>query len=160
MSHVNVSAHQTIKLYKITLEKTTFHLMKERCYLALLFPLCYQSDKWTNSTGMGVQFHQPHSDITPVVLIESKCLLNRTSLALWRRLKGLKKQDMLPRSEEIQEQMWNKVINIHQSGKGYRAITKDLGLQRTTISLLTNHVYKWRKHTTIVKLSTSHPGET
>ncbi len=35
------------------------------------------------------------------------------------------------RSKEIQEQMRKKVIEIYQSGKGYKAISKALGLQRT-----------------------------
>ena len=33
------------------------------------------------------------------------------------------------RSREIQEQMRKKVIKIYQSGKGYKAISKALGLQ-------------------------------
>ena len=33
------------------------------------------------------------------------------------------------RSREIQEQKWKKVIEIYQSGKGYKAISKALGLQ-------------------------------
>ncbi|KAK1790692.1 hypothetical protein P4O66_014541 [Electrophorus voltai] len=36
-------------------------------------------------------------------------------------------------SKEIQEQMRYKVIEIYQSGKGYKAISKALGLQRTTV---------------------------
>ncbi|KAI3354587.1 hypothetical protein L3Q82_019092, partial [Scortum barcoo] len=36
----------------------------------------------------------------------------------------------MPRSKEIQEQMRKKVIEIYQSGKGYKAISKALGLQR------------------------------
>ena len=35
----------------------------------------------------------------------------------------------MSRSKEIQEQMRNKVIDIYQSGKGYKAISKALGLQ-------------------------------
>lgn len=55
----------------------------------------------------------------------------------------------MPRSKEIQEQMRNKVINIYQSGKGYKAICKVLGLQRTTVRAI---IHKWRKHGTVVNL--------
>lgn len=39
----------------------------------------------------------------------------------------------MPVSKEIQEQMRKKVFEIYQSGKGYKAISKALGLQRTTL---------------------------
>ncbi len=32
-------------------------------------------------------------------------------------------------SNEIQEQMRNKIVDMYQSGKGYKAISKALGLQ-------------------------------
>ncbi len=35
----------------------------------------------------------------------------------------------MPRSKEIQEQMRNKTVDMYQSGKGYKAISKALGLQ-------------------------------
>ncbi|KAI3355086.1 hypothetical protein L3Q82_017865, partial [Scortum barcoo] len=35
--------------------------------------------------------------------------------------------DIMPRSKEIQEQMRKKVIEIYQSGKGYKAISKASG---------------------------------
>ncbi len=38
------------------------------------------------------------------------------------------------RSKEIQEQMRKKVIEIYQSGKGYKAISKALGLQPTSVA--------------------------
>ncbi len=53
------------------------------------------------------------------------------------------------RSKEIQEQMRKKVIEIYQSGKGYKAISKALGLQRTTVRAI---IHKWRKHGTVVNL--------
>lgn len=58
----------------------------------------------------------------------------------------------MPRSKEIQEQMRNKVIDIYQSGKGYKAISKALGLQRTTVRAI---IHKWRKFGTVVNLPRS-----
>ena len=75
-----------------------------------------------------------------------------TCLAMWSRLKGLKKQYMMQRSKEIQEQMRNKVIDIYQSGKGYKAISKALGLQRTTVRAI---ICKWRTFGTVVNLPRS-----
>ena len=45
-----------------------------------------------------------------------------------------------------------KVINAHQSGKGYKTISKDVGLHQSTVRQI---VYKWRKFNTIVTLSRS-----
>ncbi len=42
----------------------------------------------------------------------------------------------MPWSKEIQEKMRNKIVDMYQSGKGYKAISKALGLQRTTSELL------------------------
>ncbi len=56
------------------------------------------------------------------------------------------------RSKEIQEQMRKKVIEIYQSGKGYKAISKALGLQRTTERAI---IHKWRKQWTVVNLPRS-----
>ncbi|KAK1802565.1 hypothetical protein P4O66_004221 [Electrophorus voltai] len=55
-------------------------------------------------------------------------------------------------SKEIQEQMIHKVIKIHRSGKGYKAISKALGLQQTTVRAI---IHKWRKHGTVVNLPRS-----
>ncbi|KAK3522955.1 hypothetical protein QTP86_010315 [Hemibagrus guttatus] len=52
----------------------------------------------------------------------------------------------MPRSKEIQKQMRKKVIEIYQSGKGYKAISKALGLPQTTVRAI---IYKWRKHGTV-----------
>ncbi|KAK1791711.1 hypothetical protein P4O66_013699 [Electrophorus voltai] len=46
----------------------------------------------------------------------------------------------------------NEIIEIYQSGKGYKAISKALGLQRTTVRAI---IHKWRKHGTVVKLPRS-----
>ncbi|KAK3529947.1 hypothetical protein QTP86_009330 [Hemibagrus guttatus] len=56
------------------------------------------------------------------------------------------------RSKEIQKQMRKKVIEIYQSGKGYEAISKALGLPRTTVRAI---IYKWRKHGTVENLPRS-----
>ena len=48
--------------------------------------------------------------------------------------------------------MRNKVIDIYQSGKGYKAISKALGLQPTTVRAI---IYKWRKLGTVVNLPRS-----
>ncbi len=56
------------------------------------------------------------------------------------------------RSKEIQEQMRNKIVDIYQSRKGYKAISKALGLQRTTIRAI---IHKWRKFGTVVNLPRS-----
>ncbi len=46
----------------------------------------------------------------------------------------LKEQQIMPQSKEIQEQMRNKIFIRHfpKPQKGYIAISKALGLQRTT----------------------------
>ncbi|KAK3520859.1 hypothetical protein QTP70_034723 [Hemibagrus guttatus] len=55
------------------------------------------------------------------------------------------------RSKEIQKQMRKKVIEIYQSGKGYKAISKALGLPRTTQDNDPKHTSKstseWLKKT-------------
>ncbi|KAK3550665.1 hypothetical protein QTP70_002365 [Hemibagrus guttatus] len=48
--------------------------------------------------------------------------------------------------------MKKKVIEIYQSGKGYKAISKALGLLRTTVRAI---IYKWRKHGTVENLPRS-----
>ncbi len=53
----------------------------------------------------------------------------------------------MPRSKEIQKQMRNKIVNKYQSGKGYKAISTVLGVQRTTIRAI---IHKWRKLVTVV----------
>ncbi len=58
----------------------------------------------------------------------------------------------MPRSKEIQEQMRNKIVDMYQSGKGYKAISKALGLQRTMVRDI---IHKWRKLVTVVNLPRS-----
>ncbi len=74
--------------------------------------------------------------------------LNRTCLT---KSSMLKEQHM-PRSKEIHEQMRNKIADMYQSGKGYRAISKALGLQRTTVRAI---IHKCRKLVTVVNLPRS-----
>ncbi len=42
------------------------------------------------------------------------------------------------RSKEIQEERRNKIVDMYQSGKGYKAISKALGLQRSTVRAVEN----------------------
>ncbi len=44
------------------------------------------------------------------------------------------------------------LVNMYQSGKGYKAIYKALGLQRTTVRAI---IHKWRKLVTVVNLPRS-----
>lgn len=44
------------------------------------------------------------------------------------RVRDLKNQRMMPQPKETIEELRNKVIDISQSGKGYKAISKALGL--------------------------------
>ncbi len=53
------------------------------------------------------------------------------------------------RSKEIQKQLRNKTVDMNQSGKVYKAISKALGLQRTTVRAI---IHKWRKLGTVVNL--------
>ncbi len=83
---------------------------------------------------------------------QSRNHLNRTCLTKWSRPKDPQKLHIMLRSKEIQEQMRKKVIEIYQSGKGYKAISKALGLQRTTVRAI---IHKWWKHGTMVNLPRS-----
>ncbi len=58
----------------------------------------------------------------------------------------------MPLSKEIQEQMRNKIVYMYQSGKDYKAISKALGLQRTTVRAI---IHKWRKLVTVLNLPRS-----
>ncbi len=64
----------------------------------------------------------------------------------------LKEQHIMQRSKEIQEQMRNKIAEMYQSGKGYKAISKALGLQQTMVRTI---IRKWRKLGTVVNLPRS-----
>ncbi len=71
---------------------------------------------------------------------QSRNHLNRTCLTKWSRPKDPQKLHIMLRSKEIQEQMRKKVIEIYQSGNGYKAISKALGLQRTTVRAI---IHEW-----------------
>ncbi len=58
----------------------------------------------------------------------------------------------MPLSKEIQEQMRNKIVDMYQSGKDYKVISKALGLQRTTVRAI---IHKWRKFVTVLNLPRS-----
>ncbi len=58
----------------------------------------------------------------------------------------------MPQSKKIQEQMRNNIVDMYQSGKGYKAISKALGLQRTMVRAI---IHKWRKLGTVVNLPRS-----
>ncbi len=96
-----------------------------------------------------VKFHLPIPSLITARPVESRNHLNRTCLTKWSMLK---EQHIMPRSKEIQEQMRNKIVDMYQSGKGYKAISKALGLQRTMVRAI---IHKWRKLGTVVNLSRS-----
>ncbi len=58
----------------------------------------------------------------------------------------------MPQSQEIQEQMRNKTVDMYQSGKSYKAMSKSMGLQRTMVRAI---IHKWRKLGTVVNLPRS-----
>ncbi len=62
----------------------------------------------------------------------------------------LKEQQIMPRSKEIQEQMRNNIVDMYHHGKGFKDISKALGLQRTTVRAI---IHKWRKLGTSDELS-------
>ncbi len=89
-----------------------------------------------------VKFHYPNPSLITARPVESR----NHCLTKWSMLK---EQHIMPRSKEIQEQMRNKIVDMYQSGKGYKAISKALGLQRTTVRAI---IHKWRKLGTVVNL--------
>lgn len=62
----------------------------------------------------------------------------------------------MPGAKETEEEMRNKVTEIHQSGRGYEDISRVLGIQRTTVKAVTD---KSRTFETVVNenYSTTHP---
>ncbi len=77
-----------------------------------------------------VKIHKPNPGLITARPVESRNHLNRTCLTKWSMLK---EQHIMPRSKEIQEHMTNKIVDIYQPGKGYKAISKFLGLLGTTV---------------------------
>ncbi|KAI1888760.1 hypothetical protein AGOR_G00172040 [Albula goreensis] len=58
----------------------------------------------------------------------------------------------MPRSKEIPEDLRRKAVEAYESGKGYKAISKALGLPRTTVRAI---LCKWRKFGIVVNLPRS-----
>ncbi|XP_068111821.1 uncharacterized protein [Hyperolius riggenbachi] len=56
------------------------------------------------------------------------------------------------RSKEISEDLRQKVVEAHKSGKGYKSISKELGLHRSTVRQI---IYKWKKFSTVLTLPRS-----
>ncbi len=68
-----------------------------------------------------VKFHYTNTDLITARPVESRNHLNRTCLTKWSMLK---EQHIMPRSKEIQEEMRNKIVDMYQSGKSYKVISK------------------------------------
>ncbi|XP_012987768.3 zinc finger protein 2-like isoform X2 [Esox lucius] len=58
----------------------------------------------------------------------------------------------MPRSKEIPEHLRKTAVDAYRAGKGYKAISKALGLHRTTVRAILS---KWRKFGTVVNLPRS-----
>ncbi len=116
-----------------------------------LSPLVKSQKNWFNHIILETwgKFYQPNPSPITARPVESKNHLNWTGLTKWSMLK---EQHIMLRSKEIQEQMRNKIVDMYQSGKGYKAISKALGLQRTTVRAI---IHKWRKLGTVVNLPRS-----
>ncbi|KAK3566548.1 hypothetical protein QTP86_034840, partial [Hemibagrus guttatus] len=70
---------------------------------------------------------------------------------------GGKQQELSFRAEigpltQVRFSLRSQTLLIYQSGKGYKAISKALGLPRTTVRAI---IYKWRKHGTVENLPRS-----
>uniref|UniRef100_A0A8C4NIR9 Transposase n=1 Tax=Eptatretus burgeri TaxID=7764 RepID=A0A8C4NIR9_EPTBU len=59
---------------------------------------------------------------------------------------------VMPRSNEISEDLRKIFVDAHRSGKGYITVSKDFGLYQSTVMQV---VYKWKQFNTIVTLSRS-----
>lgn len=57
--------------------------------------------------------YEPHPDMIAARLVQRKHHLNKTCQAMWSRLGDLKMQLLMPGTEEIQEQMQNKVADFY-----------------------------------------------
>ncbi|XP_018090369.1 uncharacterized protein LOC108700862 [Xenopus laevis] len=58
----------------------------------------------------------------------------------------------MPRTKEIPEDLRQTVIEAHQAGKGYKTISKEFKLHKSTVRHI---VHKWRQFNTIVTLPRS-----
>ncbi len=94
-----------------------------------------------------VKFHKSNPGLITARPVESRNHLNKTCLTKWSMLK---EQHNL----KTFKNMRNKIVDLYQSGKGYKAISKALGLQRSTVRAI---IHKWRKLGTVVNLPRSRP---
>uniref|UniRef100_A0A9J7WZE8 Transposase Tc1-like domain-containing protein n=1 Tax=Cyprinus carpio carpio TaxID=630221 RepID=A0A9J7WZE8_CYPCA len=53
----------------------------------------------------------------------------------------------MPRSKEIPEDVKEKIIFYYKSGKGYKAVSKIMGLHRSTVRTI---ISKWKTHGTVM----------
>lgn len=58
----------------------------------------------------------------------------------------------MPRKKEISEDIKSRVVELHKSGKGYKLISKTLGIHQSTVRQI---LYKWREHGTVATLPRS-----
>ncbi|XP_017314587.2 putative mediator of RNA polymerase II transcription subunit 24 [Ictalurus punctatus] len=58
----------------------------------------------------------------------------------------------MPRSKEIPEDIRRKVVEAHETGKGYKLISKAIGLPKTTVRAI---LRKWKRFGTVVTLPRS-----
>ncbi len=96
-----------------------------------------------------VKFHLLNPSLITAIPVESRKHLNRTCLTKWSMLSV---QHLMPQSKEVQEQFRNKIVDMYQSGNGYKVIYKALELQRTKVRAI---IHKWRKLGTVVNLPRS-----
>ncbi|KAK3538563.1 hypothetical protein QTP86_006726 [Hemibagrus guttatus] len=95
--------------------------------------------------------HSPHGASKPEAVTQLLCRYEKNSKPFRGGLAGVFWIIVLlqnPSSRQLE------VTNlpIYQSGKGYKAISKALGLPRTTVRAI---IYKWRKHGTVENLPRS-----
>lgn len=58
----------------------------------------------------------------------------------------------MPRTKELSEELRKRIVDAHEAGKGYKIISKEFGLHRSTVRQI---VYKWRIFKTTVTLPRS-----
>ncbi len=77
--------------------------------------------------------------------------LQHSSKSTWRFKQRFSKC-IMPRSKEIPEDVKEKIIFYHKSGKGYKAISKMMGLHRSTVRTI---ISKWKTLGTVMNLPRS-----
>lgn len=66
------------------------------------------------------------------------------NLCLWNGI--------MPRTKELSGELRKRIVDAHEAGKGYKIISKEYGLHRSTVRQI---VYKWRIFKTTVTLPRS-----